>query len=294
MRAMDTSLTHNGLAIDGAMLDAVRDGRSLERAAQLAAEAADLLRRAAAVHGRQPRARFDCDLTRGVVILCVELTVDRPGYVEAMIAEEHPGAAVDVDATRQASPRIYAALPAVGPHGGAGTIIVARRLAARLKPYGLVGTSSFHAEPRELDDAVREAEFVLDVVRHPGAPVTEDIGNGTYRLLLRMLASHPGELREFYDGTVAAMVNYDEQNRTELVATLRAYLESDCNMNVTAAAVFAHRHTIASRLERIRELTGLDPTRYEDRERLGLGLKVHRLLAPQLESRPHRGEAAKA
>jgi hypothetical protein len=49
---------------------------------------------------------------------------------------------------------------------------------------------------------------------------------------------------------------------------------------MTASAIFAHRHTIASRLERIRELTGLDPTIFDDRERLGLGLKVHRLLAP--------------
>jgi sugar diacid utilization regulator len=53
-------------------------------------------------------------------------------------------------------------------------------------------------------------------------------------------------------------------------------------MNATAAAIFAHRHTVAYRLERIHELTGLDPLVCEDRERLGLGLKVHRLLAPQL------------
>ena len=40
---------------------------------------------------------------------------------------------------------------------GAGSGDVARRLAARLKPYGPVGLSSFHADPRELDDAVGEA-----------------------------------------------------------------------------------------------------------------------------------------
>ena len=30
-------------------------------------------------------------------------------------------------------------------------------------------------------------------------------------------------------------------------------------MNATAAAIYAHRHTVAYRLERVRELTGLDP-----------------------------------
>jgi sugar diacid utilization regulator len=46
-------------------------------------------------------------------------------------------------------------------------------------------------------------------------------------------------------------------------------------MNATAAAICAHRHTVGSRLERVRALTGLDPMRHEDRERLGVGLKAH-------------------
>jgi DNA-binding PucR family transcriptional regulator len=53
-------------------------------------------------------------------------------------------------------------------------------------------------------------------------------------------------------------------------------------MNATAAGIYAHRHTVAYRLERVRELTGLDPSVSEDRERLGLGLKAYRILAPQL------------
>ena len=53
-------------------------------------------------------------------------------------------------------------------------------------------------------------------------------------------------------------------------------------MNATAAAIFAHRHTVAYRLERVKELTGLDPTQSEDRERLGLGLKAYRIIAPSL------------
>jgi DNA-binding PucR family transcriptional regulator len=57
------------------------------------------------------------------------------------------------------------------------------------------------------------------------------------------------------------MVRYDDQYRTELVRTLQAYLDANCNMNATAGAIFAHRHTIAHRLDRIRELTGLDPPR---------------------------------
>jgi DNA-binding PucR family transcriptional regulator len=123
---------------------------------------------------------------------------------------------------------------------------------------------------------------VLDVVRRSGAPIEQDIGTGTYRLLFRVLASHPEEVRSFYEDTIAPVVRYDDQYRTDLVGTLEAYLDHNCNMNATAGAIYAHRHTVAYRLERVRELTGLDPVLSEDRERLGLGLKAYRIIAPRL------------
>ena len=45
-------------------------------------------------------------------------------------------------------------------------------------------------------------------------------------------------------------------------------------MRATAAAGFAHRHTVAYRLERILELTGHDPRRADGLEQLNLGLKA--------------------
>lgn len=32
----------------------------------------------------------------------------------------------------------------------------------------------------------------------------------------------------------------------------------NCNMNATASAIYAHRHTVAYRLDRVKELSGLD------------------------------------
>src|SRR2546423_15641752 len=68
--------------------------------------------------------------------------------------------------------------------------------------------------------------------------------------------------------------------RADLLATLEAYLAHDCNMNATARAIYAHRHTVAYRLERVKELTGLDPSAGDARERLGLGSKAVRIPPP--------------
>jgi DNA-binding PucR family transcriptional regulator len=73
-------------------------------------------------------------------------------------------------------------------------------------------------------------------------------------------------------------VAYDEQYDTELVRTLESFLDADGNVAKTAAKLYTHRHTIRYRLERVRELTGLDVGSTDGRERLGLGLKAMRVL----------------
>ncbi|HVJ27036.1 MAG TPA: helix-turn-helix domain-containing protein [Vicinamibacterales bacterium] len=223
--------------------------------------------------------RLGCDLSRGAVVMCAALSTDRPRHVVATIAGEWDGAlAENLDG------RVYALMPATGGDDAPErTLQRAGALATRLQRYGTVGLSTFHADISGLGRAIQEAELVLDVLTVSGAPISaQDIGTGTYRLLFRVLASHPEEIRSFYDDTVAAIVRYDDQYRTSLVDTLSAYLDHDCNMNATAAAIYAHRHTVAYRLERVKELTGLDPTLSEDRERLGLGLKAYRIIAPRL------------
>ena len=232
-------------------------------------EAREIVRRAG---------RLGCDLSRGAVVLCAELTTDRPRHVVALIGGEYTGALA-----QHMEDRVYAILPATGGDGAPeATLERGRRLAERLRQHGTVGLSSFYADPAEFSRAMQEAELVLDVLRQSDAPIAQDIGTGTYRLLFRVLASHPEEVRSFYEDTVAPIVRYDDQYRTDLVGTLESYLEQNCNMNATAAAIYAHRHTVAYRLERVKELTRLDPMLSEDRERLGLGLKAYRIIAPRL------------
>ena len=96
---------------------------------------------------------------------------------------------------------------------------------------------------------------------------------GAYRLLLSAMSEDPAELQRFYAETIEPLVAYDEQYETDLVVTVEAFLDADGNVAGTAQRLFTHRHTIRYRLERVRELSGLDVGSTDGREKLSLGLE---------------------
>jgi DNA-binding PucR family transcriptional regulator len=213
--------------------------------------------------------RLGFDLDAGYVALCADSSGRGPGRLTAALMAEVPGVLVQA-----ADGRVHALLPGAPER--------ARGVAARLGRQLPLGVSSWRAGASEVRRSLEEAELVLGVTSAGAGPPGDEIGQGTYRLLFRVLASHPQEVRSFYDDTVAPLVAYDEQYSTDLLGTLSAYLDNNCNMAATAGAIHAHRHTVGYRLERVRDLTGLDPLKSEDRERLGLGLKAYRIIAPSL------------
>src|SRR3954451_1601168 len=224
--------------------------------------------------------RLGCDLSRGAAALCAEPAGEHVRHLVALVSDEVPEALAQL----ADDGRVYGLVPPAAEEangdGAASATALARRVASRLRAHGSVGLSSFFADPGALNRALEEAALVLDVVRLGGAPGAGDVGDGTYRLLFRVLASHPEEVRSFYEDTIAPLARYDEQYGSDLASTLEAWFEHDCSTVATAAAIFVHRHTVAYRLDRVKELTGLDPLKSEDRERLGLGLKAGRVIAP--------------
>ncbi len=166
---------------------------------------------------------------------------------------------------------------------------LAQRLAREVQRYakGLlpdltvsVGIGRYKKDPALLPDAYHEAEVALEIGHriHGPSSVSSFEGTGTYKLLFRVLQENPEELETFYGETLEPVVRYDSRYGTELVHTLTTYLDNDASTVKTATGLFAHRHTIRYRLDRVGELTGLDVDKSEDREQLTLGIKAMQLL----------------
>src|SRR5262249_37114128 len=154
------------------------------------------------------------------------------------------------------------------------TAAAARALVGRLRAHGPAAFSSFYANPADLGRAVAEAELMLEVIAvddRIAGQLSDGIGDGVYRLLFRAMASDPDEPRLYAAAAVDPRAGHARECRADLRGPPESPRANDCNTTAPARAVSAHRHTVAHRLARIRELTELDPALGDDRERLGLG-----------------------
>jgi hypothetical protein len=96
-------------------------------------------------------------------------------------------------------------------------------------------------------------------------------------LLYHFLRSDPALVDRFVRQTLGPLLEYDDRRKGELVKTLDAYFEADGSVKLAGEALFAHPHTITYRLKQIEGLTGWSLRDPEDKLRLHLALRAHRL-----------------
>ncbi len=86
------------------------------------------------------------------------------------------------------------------------------------------------------------------------------------------------ELEDFYNTTLKPLADYDNQKSTELVKTLEAYFEYNGNLTRMSENLYTHYNTILYRINRIKEITGMDLDDPNDRLNLEIALKIKKLL----------------
>lgn len=81
-------------------------------------------------------------------------------------------------------------------------------------------------------------------------------------------------LLEIIPPALFELMKYDEANNTELMKTLKIYLNNNYNAVKTAKDLFIHYKTILYRLNRINEIAGIDLDDYNRRLELEIGIKL--------------------
>jgi sugar diacid utilization regulator len=250
-------------------------------------------------------AELGCDIAEGATALVVRARPQGPEEgdwrARVLMLAERGARAIERGALAALAEAAWSRHGASGPNDGAGLLserelvvlvpgadpAVGRRAAtailneleSNLPGFVVTVARSRHTgEPADVHRAGAEALLAANVAEARGLTELSFEETGAYRLLLPAMAEDPRELQGFFDETISPLVAYDEQYETELVRTLETFLDADGNVAKTSEKLYTHRHTIRYRLERVKELTSLDVSSTDGRERLSLGLKAMRVL----------------
>ena len=89
-----------------------------------------------------------------------------------------------------------------------------------------------------------------------------------------LLAAVPDDVRRTFAGRVLQPVlDHDARHGTDLLETLRTFLDVDGSWSRCAAAMHLHVNTVRYRIGRVEQLSGRDLARIEDRVDLFLALR---------------------
>jgi PucR family transcriptional regulator, purine catabolism regulatory protein len=156
------------------------------------------------------------------------------------------------------------------------------QLAART-PSGLVscGISRAAMGLTALREAYREAKDALSIAQELGErEETTFYGDlKLFQFLLALKERNLDQMRRFHRDTLGTLVEHDDRKQGDLVRTLNGFFDANGNLAKAANDLDVHRNTLVYRLERIKELTGLDLEDADNRLILHLALKIQRVLA---------------
>ena len=241
-------------------------------------------------------ALLGCDLKGGGVMLVFDVA-DFEGlaqkrqldelqlqYLKTLFYETTDGAVQEVHPNSICIPRSEGVSVLLGRPDEDGSAVarhVLKRCQERLKSLPIhAGLGEPCEAPDELIRSCREAASALRVgQRIRTADNIDDrihafAALGLQRLLFVLSQESAEALHDFKERALGPVIAYDEQHGTQLLETLRTYIECDGDAQEVAERLHVHKQTVRYRLRRLTELTGLDVAKFEDAAQLYLAVSA--------------------
>lgn len=134
------------------------------------------------------------------------------------------------------------------------------------------GISNSHSTLRDFDVCLRESLYAASLHKSHGNIVSYG-SLGSLQLILPF--TDTVEMQKFKSRVLTPILDYDIENNSNLLQTLTAYIESNCNIDTASAMLSQHKNTIRYRLDKIAVISGFDYKSFSDLEQLSLAIKIH-------------------
>jgi PucR family transcriptional regulator, purine catabolism regulatory protein len=149
-----------------------------------------------------------------------------------------------------------------------------------------IGIGGICRDPAEIARSYGQARRTIDAVARLGRQgqvvAFEDLG--IHRLLLQV--PDLAELRSFAAEILGKLGGQERHRGTELLATLACYFRENSSPQRTARSLHVHPNTVAYRIRRIQEITGIQLDNYRDRLMAQVALEIVDALGTGLDVLP--------
>lgn len=141
-----------------------------------------------------------------------------------------------------------------------------------------IGIGSYLKEFKDLKKSIYNAQKavkLLKIDKEKNRIISySDIG--IYRLLFEV--DKQEEMKNFYQETLGALIEYDLENSNNLLNTLEVYIEQNGNLPKTAELLFIHKNTLIYRIRRIEEILQCDLKNINHLVNISSALKIGKFL----------------
>lgn len=153
-----------------------------------------------------------------------------------------------------------------------GALPVGTALAGRTRALGAGVSSSADGVAGLRRGLIQSQQLAALAVRHGGGTVLSDELKGRHAYLLAL--QDRSDVEEFRHALLGTLEAHDELHESDLLPTLRVFLESGGRWQETATRLHIHVNTLRHRLGRVQQLTGRTLDNTPDRVDLWLALQV--------------------
>ncbi len=138
----------------------------------------------------------------------------------------------------------------------------------------VIGIGGTCHDPQEITRSYEQAHRTIETLWRIGraGTVTAFADLGIHRLLLQV--PQLAELRSFADDVLGSLSPGEHERRAEYLTTLACYLRENSSPQRAARFLHVHPNTVAYRIKRIEEITGLSMDSYRDRLTTQVALEI--------------------
>ncbi|WP_432663635.1 PucR family transcriptional regulator [Wukongibacter baidiensis] len=142
----------------------------------------------------------------------------------------------------------------------------------------IVGISNNHSSLDELARGINEGLYAVDTSEISDGSITfyKDIG------IYKVIMPHVNEvwINEFYQEIITPLKNYDKKYNTQILTTAIKYIDNDGNVKRTSEELFQHDNTIRYRINKMKEILGMEDLDGSFYEQLSIAIKIYKIFNP--------------